>query len=373
MVSKHMGVVRSLAIQDLPDLARLFQKVFQRRDTPASSALETYLGGLYLPKADSDGGIESKVYVADTGAVVGFCGVDEVPMSINGRPIRGAVCSSLMVDPVQADAMVAGRLMRTVRQGAQDFTFSETASAASVTMWKGLRGSVLPLHSLDWLRIFDPLQFCLALARQRLPALGVLAPVLAPIDRLIRKGGMAPDAWRLRPVETQTPFEVRDLGRAETAGLMRHFAADYRLTPAWPPDALEQKIDDAASKSLLGPMASCAVMNAKGTTIGLFIYHGRRGQVGRVLQLLALPGQAGAVLDRLFAHASAAGIVAMRGRSDPALLDAARGRQLMFTSRASTVVDSQDPEIVEALQNGSVLLHGLAGETWSRLNYDAWE
>lgn len=365
-----MGAVRSLAVADIPALAALFQKVFHPRANAPSPALEGYLGGLYLPPANTDGGIESKVYVTESGAVVGFCGVNELPMTINGRPIRAAVCSSLMVDPTQGDTMAAGRLMRTVRQGAQDFLFSETASAASVTIWKGLRGSILPLHSLDWLRVFAPLQFTLDLARQRVPALGGLAPVLAPIDWLLRKGKLAPESWRLRPVKTKLPFEERELDRAGVAEFVRHFAAGYRLAPAWSPEALEQKIGDAASKSLLGAMTSCAVIDAQARTIGLFIYHGRRGRVGRVLQLLALPNQAGTVLDCMFNHASAAGLVGLRGRSDPAVLDAARGRQLIFTSRASTVADASDPEIVEALQSGSVLVHGLAGETWSRLNYD---
>ena len=370
MVSKHMGAVRSLVEADLPALARLFQKVFYSRESTPSSALEAYLGGLYLPPINGDGGIESKVYVADSGAIVGFCGVNELPMTINGRPIRAAAFSSLMVDSAQADATAAGRLMRTLRQGAQDFSFSETASATSVAMWKGLRGSVLPLHSLDWLRIFDPLQFTLDLARQRVPTLGVLAPVLAPFDRLIRKGGVAPESWRLRPIQARTWFEERELDTAGTAELVQRFAADYSLAPAWPPEALKRKIEDAASKSLLGPMTSRVVTGAEGRLIGFFIYHGRRGRVGRVLQLLALPNQTGAVLDCMFSHASTAGLVGLRGRSDPALLDAARERQLIFTSRAATVVDSRDPEIVEALQRGSVLLHGLAGEIWSRLHFD---
>lgn len=370
MVSKHMGAVRSLTEADLPGLAQLFAKVFHNRPSEASASLKAYLSLLYLPAAESGGGIESKVYVTDAGAIAGFCGVNELAMTIGSRTIRAAVCSSLMVDPTLTDATAAGRLMRTIRQGPQEFSFSETASAVSVTMWKGLRGTVLPLHSLDWLRIFEPLQFALSLARQRLPALSLLAPVLSPIDAMMRKSKATPAAWRLSSNENTSQFDVRSPDLTEVAEHVRRFAAQYRLAPAWPPGVLERQISDATSKSLLGPMTSGIVTSPEGRAIGLFIYHGQRGRVGRVMQLLALPDQAGIVLDRMFAHAHAAGLVGLRGRSDPAVLDAARDRHLIFTSRASTVVDSRDPEILDALASGSVLLHGLAGETWSRLHQD---
>jgi hypothetical protein len=59
--------------------------------------------------------------------------------------------------------------------------------------------------------------------------------------------------------------------------------------------------------------------------------------------------------------------VAVRGRSQPHLLDALLRRRCVMLHRASTMVLTSDPELLQAVRAGDALLTGLAGESWSRL------
>ena len=67
------------------------------------------------------------------------------------------------------------------------------------------------------------------------------------------------------------------------------------------------------------------------------------------------------------------GLVAMRGRTQPALLQAMIGKKCAFLHASSTVVHSRDPGLLEAMTTGRAFLNGLAGEGWTRLIGDRFE
>jgi hypothetical protein len=110
-----------------------------------------------------------------------------------------------------------------------------------------------------------------------------------------------------------------------------------------------------------------AVVARGGTPIGAFLYHVRPGRIAHVLQVVALPGQAGTVLDRLFLHAEQSGAVAVRGRSQPHLLDALLTRNCFHVHRASSLVHARDPALLEPFLSGRAFFNGLAGDSWTRL------
>ena len=113
--------------------------------------------------------------------------------------------------------------------------------------------------------------------------------------------------------------------------------------------------------------AARAVTVRGGTPVGAFLYHVRAGRIAHVLQVIALPGQAGTVLDRLFLHAEQSGAVAVRGRSQPYLLDALLTRNCFHVHRASSLVHARDPELLEPFLSGRAFFNGLAGDSWTRL------
>jgi hypothetical protein len=91
------------------------------------------------------------------------------------------------------------------------------------------------------------------------------------------------------------------------------------------------------------------------------------------VQILFQPGQAGVVIDSMLAHAAGRGMVALRGRVMPALLEAMLGRRCTFLHASSSIVHARDPALLEPFVTGKAFFNGFAGESWSRLIGDRFD
>ncbi|HXV28960.1 MAG TPA: hypothetical protein VD840_01385, partial [Sinorhizobium sp.] len=262
------------------------------------------------------------------------------------------------------------RLLKAFLAGPQDLSFSETASEVSTQMWMRLRGIVLPQYSLDWIRVIRPAAFALDLVARRLRparALGALARALDARHRgKMNRGDLR---WSGVPAEARTPatLQVTDIDRESFAELFPLLTRQFAVQPAWADGQFDHVLGDAVDKPDFGEPVLAAVKARSGAPVGAFLYHVRPGGIARVLQVLALPGQAGAVIDCLIDHAAARGAAAVQGRTQPALLEAMMGRRIGFVHAASTVVHARDEEILDAFRHSKGFLNGLAGEHWSRL------
>jgi len=356
------GLVRTATQADMADVGRLFQRTFVHDDGPAPEALIGYLGDLFLDSPERDPEITSKVHVRGDGTVNGFIGVLPLPLAYEGRSLRGAVCGSLMVDERDGDPFAGARLMRSFLCGPQDISLSETANPVSEGMWRKLRGTVLPSYSLEWIRVLRPAGFAVEVAARSIPAARLMRPVALPVDGLARR--LAPGL--LRTLENPAA-EDREIGIKELAELIKRIIAKIPLHPAWSSNGLRRILGDASQKSRYGTFIARAVTVRGGTPIGAFLYHAHPGRIAHVLQVVALPGQAGTVLDRLFLHAEQFGAVALRGRIQPYLLDALLTRNCIHVHRASSLVHARDPDLLEPFLSGRAFFNGLAGDSWTKL------
>lgn len=365
-----MSAVRPLAIADVPAVAGLFQRVFREGKGSPPESLALYLRRHYLESPEHDPEIAPLVHVEDDGRISGFIGVNLLPMIHEGRRLRAAICGSLMVETRTEDPMAGARLLKAFLAGPQDLSFSETASEVSTQMWTRLQGVVLPQYSLDWVRVLQPAGFALALASSRIGLARGLAPLARMVDSRRRKRMEAnalrwsgvPESWSVRG-----GLKVAELDRAAFAGLVAPLTAQFALRPDWSEAELGRLLSEAADKPEYGPAVFASVVTPGGKPIGAFAYHLHPGGIARVLQVLALPGQAGPVIDSLIGDASGRGAVGLRGRTQPALLEAMLGRRIAFTHLASTVIHARDAALIEAFRNGQGFVNGLAGEHWSRL------
>ncbi len=365
-----MSEVRPLQITDIPAVAALFQRIFRNSKAPVPLALEKYLRFFYLEAPGQDRGIASLVHVNTAGAVTGFVGVTGLPMVLQGRPLQAAICGSLMVEGREADPLAGARLLKAFLAGPQDLSFSETASEVSTAMWTKLKGVVLPSYSLDWFRVIRPSQAMIELARNRLGAVRVINPIARQMDRVICGRMSSGDLrWSGVPISWNGPrnFTITEIDAAEFGALFGSMTAHYSLRPDFPDDQLAYILSDVQFRRKEGRVVFCRVETPTGGLAGGFLYHGDAGRIGRVLQILATPRLEGPVIDCLIAHAAQRGIVALRGRTQPALLDAMLGRRIAFVHLASTVLHSKDPEICATFQNGNGFFNGIVGEHWSRL------
>lgn len=366
-IANPVPEIRPVSAQDVPDIARLFRETFlppTARDVPAQ-ALESMLARLFVAPLADDPEIASLVHRDAQGRLDGFVGVMATPFEIEGRPCRAAYSGTLMVRAQDRDPMAGARLLRGFLSGPQDVSLSETANPISEGLWKRLRGTVLTSYSLEWLRVFRPLAFLAAgvehaggPARRALP---LVRPLARPLDALAAR--LAPALSRV----ADSPCGEEEIADDATfAALLERFTEPYAARPAWARVDLAARIAASRRKARYGTMVRRLVL--RGTVpIGLYLYHARPGGIGHVLQIVAAPGRAGDVVDRMFASARAEGLAALRGRTQPDSLDAMLTRGCVFAHRASTCVQTRDPALLAPFASGRAFVTGLAGETWSPL------
>ncbi|MBE1207622.1 hypothetical protein [Aminobacter carboxidus] len=371
-----MPEIRPLQAADLAVVADMFQRVLRKRRTPTPASLPGYLQRLYLDSTDGTAGSPSLVHVADDGRISGFIGVTSLPMRFNDKKLNASICGSLMVDEDQRNDLSGARLLKAFLAGPQDLSFSETASDVTASMWTTLRGSILPDYSLDWIKVFRPVAFAVAGAKQRMPIARLGAPVARAVDACLglrRSGEFSRWFGAGDATASQGRYTVSDIDADGFAGQLDKFTSRLAVHPAWDEKSLSRIMSDASAKKDFGDIFRCTVAARTGAIIGAFIYFGRPGDIGHVLQVLALPGQAGAVIDCLINHAAGAGLAGIRGRTQPALLEAMLGRRIIFINVNSTVVHSRDPELVRQFQAGNGFFNGLVGEHWSRIFGDHFD
>ncbi|HEV7309722.1 hypothetical protein [Ensifer sp.] len=364
-----MSEIRSLENTDIAAVAAMFQRVF-RDETVASPALAAYMRQLYLDAPGSDPQIRPLVHVNDQGRITGFVGVNALQMTLDGQPLRAAICGSLMVEDRESDPLAGARILKAFLAGPQDLSFSETASEVSTQMWTRLRGVVLPQYSLDWVRVIRPMGFSLSVAANRIKPARLAAPFARALDSFYRKRmDQGEQRWSALPEAGSAPagFTVKETDRAGFAAVVDQFTAQFALRPRWGEGQLDHILSDAEQKPDQGALVYALVAARTGALVGAFAYYAKAGEIGRVLQILALPGQAGPVIDCLVDAASKRGLAGLRGRTQPALMEAMLGRRIAFVHVASTVVHARDPAVVQACRDGKGFFNGLAGEHWSRL------
>lgn len=365
-----MSAIRFFEERDLPVVATMMHRVLQRGKGDAPAALQDYMRRFYLEGPGLQDDLRSLVHVNDDGKVSGFLGVHVLPMIHGERHLRAAVSSSFMVEEGNRDPLAGARLMKAFQGGAQDLSFSETSNHTSTQMWTRLRAVPMPQYSLDWVRIIRPSGFVVSMAARRIGLARLLGPLASAFDALYRKRLPAGEVqWAATPEGglSSPGMRVNEIGRDAFEKLLEPLTAHFALRPRWAEMPVGRMLDDAAQKPDQGEMVLASVNAASGALVGAFAYYPQAGSVARVLQVLARPGQEGAVIDCLSDHAAARGAVALRGRSQPALMNAMLTRRIAFLPATATVVHARDPGILQTILNGQAFLNGLAGEEWSRL------
>lgn len=364
-----MSEVRTCTPADLPHVAELYRRVFRNGAAMSTEALSAYLHDIYFGNPWYDEAIASRVFVTDDGIVGGFIGVLPIPLAFEGRPVRGALACSLMVGDPVTEPFAGVRLLRSLIAGPQEVTISDSANSLSRTLVERLSGHLAPLASLDWLRILRPTAFLAGRAAARLRAFPerALRPFTAAADRVARRHfgerfkAQECDKWRVEAIDAET-----------VARLMPAWLAPYRLHPDWTADAAAWLLAQAARKERDGPLNRCLVSDGAGRPLGAFLYYGRPQGMAEVLQIMARPGAQRAVVDSMMAWMDGQGFCAVRGRTQPILIDELFRHRCLFRHRTAAVYHTRDPALLGALRAGDACIGGLVGESWARWVSDAF-
>lgn len=359
-----MSDIRPCTADDMYAVARIFQKAFRDERKPAPASLESYLRELFLEHPWRDSETESRVFVGPDSKVHGFIGVLPIRMSFHGKPVRAALASSLVVENPSENPMAGARLLRSYLTGPQDLCVSETSNPTAQGMWERIGGSSISDYSMEWLRVTRPAGFGVAMVKEKIAAAKFVRPIASLADRLV--ACITKNSFQ-RPKMPAGFYSDADVNDDVLLEQIPHFAKNYALHPDWNRESLGFFLRHAKHKDRHGKLFGRMVYGRNKTPIGCYLYYGRPGNIAWVLQILALPEATDAVIANLIAHADALGCVAVRGRTQPQLLNSLLRHRCVLFQRSSTTVYSKNPDLLAAIRSGDALIIGLAGEGWTRL------
>ncbi len=356
--------VRPCTQNDLRQVAMLFQHVFRKRRGEPPQQLIEHLNEVYFRHPWNHASLPSLVLEREDGTLDGFIGVIPLKLEFRGKPLMGSVAGAFMVRDPEQRPLAAARLMRGHISGPQQVSFGDTTNGPARAMWEKLGGHMLPVASMEWLKVIRLVPFGVSSALSRAPALVsmVLQPVAVAIDRL---------SWMLR----RRPAAKADW-LSETVGDDAYLAAanqvsarlDLRL--ARDDEAGLWLLGMAAQKRRYGPLHRRVVANRAGKAVGCYLVYCRRGAPAETLQIVTTARDAQAVLDDLIAFAASQGCTAVRGRTQGPIIDAVFRAGCLMRHRSATVYRTADADLRMALERGQIALGGFYGETWTRLVSD---
>lgn len=349
--------LRPFTRADIPAVIAIRQQAFQHSVRASSGDLAAYFARIYLDGPWRDPELPSLVHLDDAGAVNGFLGMVPRRMRFEGRTLRIAVPTQLMMRPGSA-AGSGLRLVRSVFEGPQDLTISDVANDAARRLWERVGGHTSHLHSLQWTLPLRRVRY--AIGQMVHTPFGrtlnyALRPVCGLIDHL-RTEELRP---RGGPLTTE-PFDP-----PRHAALLNEIAAAWPLRPEYESAGLAWQLEETARKPSQGPLEAHLVRDSFGRGIGWFIYFANRGGIGEVVQVVAQPGEQAKIFALLEARARSAGVVALSGRMEPGLADMFAARGVGFTRTGPWfLTHARDPRLYAVVLHGEGLLSRLEGEWW---------
>jgi hypothetical protein len=355
------GVIRPLGENDVEDVARLHERIMPQAEYMSHDSLRENLSRVLLQNPWRDDTMPSLVYEENDGRVTGCLGVMPRPMTFKGQRFTAAVSHSYIVDPGSRSGLAALRLAKAFLAGPQDLSMAE-GNDMSRRVWEMAGGSVTLLYSLCWTRPVKPGRYALWYLRRRgLPpmlkwALHLscrLADVLAP---------MASRSFRFTaPAVTGATLDAQTFHESFSALTKKRV-----VRPEYDANAARWMLDTLAAKQGRGDFYHVSVANEQRETVGWYMYYGKSGETGAVVQISAKQGCAEQVVDHLFHHASRHGIIALSGQVDPTLFHVLGGKDCLFHHDGGSwfMLHSRRPEILQAIHSGDAFLSRLEGEWW---------
>lgn len=358
-----MSRVRPLVPEDILPVADLYAGVFGLPVGASVEGLRSALYEVFFGHPWRDDSLPSLVYQDHTRRVVGCLGVMPRPMSMNGRPIQAAISHTFMVERGSRSTLPGVELVKSFLSGRQDVSVAQAGGNAGRRILEGFGGSTSLLHSLGWTRVLRPSRYVLAFLKRRgLPAAisAMLTPVCHAADALT--GRILPPPFRLAgPGLSGERLDPESLGTC-----LSEFARDRALRPIYDAASLKWLLELLARQNGDVTFEGMIVRDASAEIAGGYLYYRHAAGVGDVVQIVARPKSADAVLDHLFSDAYRHGLMAVSGQLDPRLLPALGAKHCLFNRGDGSwlLVHSRDSDLSAAIHRGDAFLTRLEAEWW---------
>jgi hypothetical protein len=347
-----VSAIRPLAPDDIPAVARLYERVMRSGGSDPPPAVEEFFREMLVRAPWTDPDLPSLVY-EDEGGIQGFLASHPRRLLQDGRPVRLGVSGQLVADSRTAKPGTGALLMRSHMRGPQDMTLTDGATPVVQGMWERLGGITNTLASLGWTRVIRPAGFAAALLagrRGREPGRGAVAvdALAAPLaGRLVRLPSPNGSAEELT---IPLLLELLERGR-------------WSLRPDYSEDYLEWLFEQMKRVPGRGQLRLLAVRDAGGSPIGWCVYYRCARGISQVQQLAAL-GDPGPVIDHAVLDAAEGKSIALQGRLEPPLVASLTERRCLIRRSERALVQAADPALLAALATGNPLLTRMEGEWW---------
>jgi hypothetical protein len=345
-----MATIRPFERSDLPSVSRLLRTNIEGwwRD-------DQFLSGTLLDQPWADPERPSLVAV-ENDEVTGFVGAQVRRMVFDDRPVRGVCVSHLAVAPGKRAGAAGALLLSKLLGGPQDLSWSDSANAAVVRMWRTFGGDVDSARACDWMIVLRPSRWLAGAAgnlvrrrgvgRREVPV-GALPAHVGP--RIGEPDAAEPAVETLS--ETATTEEIAENEPAATRGV--------RLRVEHDPGYLDHVFGLIEREGV--PVARRLVRRG-GRVVGWYAYLRRPDGACRVLHFSASTRDRNAVFERLIEDVRADGGTVLSGRFEPGLEEPLAARLAVLGIARKPMIHTGDAELRAVMQTESTLITQLDSE-----------
>lgn len=357
-----MSSVRAFVQDDIPEVVALAWRFLQGDSGCPPPAMQDYFRELFFHGPFSDKSLPSLVYQNERGRVVGFLGILRRWMSLDGRRIKVALGTSLVVNPDSRSTMAGLKLIDHFLSGKQDLAMTDTANQATQRIWTRLGGSTASLYGMHWSRPLRPARYALYaishLGRGPLTEAFVFGckPVCKFVDAIAARMPSSP--FRQRP----STLSAEELTTETLLACLHDLPEPHSLRPEYERDSMSWLLDFMGRMNAYGSLRTVLMRNRESKIVGWYMYYVKDRGVGQVVQIGALPSSVDAVLDHLSYDAWTHGAIALHGRLEPHLSQKLSGKYCFYFLGNRLLVYSRNPELARQIQSGSACLTRLDGE-----------
>jgi hypothetical protein len=349
----RMAEIRPFEHQDLPAVTKLLGDHLEGWDGDVGLIEAAFLDH---PWVDPD---TPSLVIDEDDRPVGFIGVHPRRLEFEGRPVKGACCTHLVVHPDSRMAGGGAQLVRTVMSGPQELTWSDTTIPVVARMWTVFGGRIDYARAADWLIVLRPLRWGGRALGGRIRRQPRTDEIPAPGIPMHVSSRLTPNARRPTPPEISgadaTVTEIVDAQPEVTRRLILYVPYD------------EATLDFTLSRiEATGKRIVRRLVRRAEQPIGWYVYLLNPGGVSRVIHLAASTREVDDVLGELLDHAKESGSAAVSGRYEPHIDVAVRARLAILGLNSRPSMRARDPKVGLALAGDASLLTRLDGE-WNLL------
>jgi hypothetical protein len=349
--------IRPFQPADLPAVAELLASAF-----PVAWSAQTWsrmLSATLFESPWADSRFPSYVNQDAAAGITGFIAGNVLRAQADGHDITLICAAHLAVAPSTRGQAAGPFLLRTLLNGPQDATITDSAAPTVRRLWSALGGRTDPLRSLRWMQVVRPAAWvgraAATVARGRSPH--ALVPVHAVPLRPLAPAAFATRTWSRTGAETQELLRVDDF-----VSHAPEVAPASRVRLTYDVDFVQWLFGEQQKLAGADVTVLRRIIRRRGRIVGWFLCEIGVDGVGRVLQVKCRQRDAEHLLGELFAGAAAEGAVVLSGRVEPHLADALHSHDCVIGKGNLHLLHAKDPVILEALASSDLSVFD--GEWW---------